>query len=275
MFSMVGIPSVTTNFGTGVSVIFANCFRCRTSSAVRSSSVLSECSIVLLYKLFFKNATGYPREKSIIFPVPTQTVDMKKIHRILTALCAATICFSLPIMASCSTPGSTKPSSGEPTRREMPTESSEDSHGRFPGEPLPLLPEFPEFPGHTEGPEEGKPVHPRPVTPARPANPNNGEEMPSPRRPHGRRPDSYQPEKGRDRGGRTSDDRSRTYPNENECPRAKDCPGETDFNEQKSHRKKGNSDFAPGENKRPPRCPGRKNEIPQDGNGQNTRPTER
>lgn len=115
---------------------------------------------------------------------------MKKIHRILTALCAATICFSLPIMASCSTPGSTKPSSGEPTRREMPTESSEDSHGRFPGEPLPLLPEFPEFPGHTEGPEEGKPVHPRPVTPARPANPNNGEEMPSPRRPHGRRPDS-------------------------------------------------------------------------------------
>lgn len=99
--------------------------------------------------------------------------------------------------------------------------------------------------------------------------------MPSPRRPHGRRPDSYQPEKGRDRGGRTSDDRSRTYPNENECPRAKDCPGETDFNEQKSHRKKGNSDFAPGENKRPPRCPGRKNEIPQDGNGQNTRPTER
>ena len=94
---------------------------------------------------------------------------MKKIHRILTALCAATICFSLPIMASCSTPGSTKPSNGEPTRREMPTESSEDSHGRFPGEPLPLLPEFPEFPGHTEGPEEGKPVHPRPVTPARPA----------------------------------------------------------------------------------------------------------
>mgnify|MGYP006946909619 CR=1 FL=1 len=81
---------------------------------------------------------------------------MKKIHRILTALCAATICFSLPIMASCSTPGSTKPSNGEPTRREMPTESSEDSHGRFPGEPLPLLPEFPEFPGHTEGPEEGK-----------------------------------------------------------------------------------------------------------------------
>lgn len=74
----------------------------------------------------------------------------------------------------------------------------------------PLLPEFPEFPGHTEGPEEGKPVHPRPVTPARPAKPNNGEEMPSPRRPHGRRPDSYQPEKGRDRGGRTSDDRSRT-----------------------------------------------------------------
>lgn len=199
---------------------------------------------------------------------------MKKLHRILTALCAATICFSLPIMASCSTPGTTKSRNGEPTRREAPTESSEDSHGRFPDAPRPLLPEFPELPGQTEGPEE--PLHPRPVRPARPAKPNNSEEMPSPRRPHGRRPDSYQPKNGRDGEGRTSDGRPRTtYPNENECPSEKDCPGGTDFNEQNSHHKKGNSDFAPDENKRPPRCPRRKNEIPQDGKGQNNRPTER
>ncbi len=190
---------------------------------------------------------------------------MKKLHRILTALCAATICFSLPILVSCSTPGTTKSRGSEPTRREMPTESSEDSHGRFPGEPRPLLPEFPEFPGHTEGPEEGKPVHPRPVTPARPAKPNNGEEMPSPRRPHGRRPDSYHPEKGR--GG--SGARSSECPNRNACPSEKDCSDRSERNE------KNPSEFAPDGNKRPHRRPGRKNNVPKDGKGQNQRPAER
>lgn len=57
MFSMVGIPSITTSFATGVRVIFANCFRSFSSSSLCISSVFPKCPIVLLYKSFFKNAT--------------------------------------------------------------------------------------------------------------------------------------------------------------------------------------------------------------------------
>ena len=112
---------------------------------------------------------------------------MKSLHRILPALCAATLCLFLPAAAACSTSGNASSERSVP-RIDMPADRPP-----FPapdGVPYPLP--------HDGDPDlllpDGIPApRPRPVTPSRPSTSGDAENIPSPyyRHRRGRRSDSY------------------------------------------------------------------------------------
>lgn len=154
---------------------------------------------------------------------------MKSLHRILSALCATTLCLFLPMTTACSMFGEKDSSSDSSSNTSTSSDSSssadssiEARHGH-PGDFSDYFPDsmpdavpYPIFPDqereregmdHAEMPAPPTVRPPRPVRPAHPGSPNGTDKMPAPRRPHkDGHPDSYQKDSGAgDKGSCSSD----------------------------------------------------------------------